>query len=194
MADDPKGTPNPQPTPPNPPPAGTPTLEELQEQLRKRDLELTEARTEANAAKQQLDERNRRELEETGNYKELATQLQKDLETERERTSTALINSSLSSYAEAAGISDVSLIGLIPRDGIKVENGIVTGAKEAIEAYKTSKPLLFQRTPTQSATGSTQTPSPPPGADDQGPNVKNLKPEQYREQKNAFLSGLRRAK
>lgn len=192
MPNEPNPNPNPTPpVPPNPPPTNTPTVEQLQEQLRKRDLELTEARTEADAAKKQLADRQQKDLEEQGNYKEANELLRRELTEERERTSTALINNALTNFAEEAGISDSALVGLIPREGIKVENGVVTGAKEAVAAYKNTKPLLFQRTPTRQSTGSDNTPPPTPDAGNRGADVKKMNRGDYGKAKETFVQNLK---
>jgi len=144
-----------------------PTITELQkdpdaiaELLKTKRSANAEAKTlreklEALDKKKQDDEK--KALEEQGKFKDLAEKEKGEKAELQKKFSERAITSELKTEAIKAGILNSDDVALADRSSIKVdENFTVTGATDAIEALKKSRPYLFK------AADSTTTP--PPGA------------------------------
>lgn len=67
-----------------------------------------------------------------------------NLNKERQGMEQKLIDAKLENAAITAGINDVDFVKLIDRSSIKIdENGNYVGLREAVEAFKASKPACF---------------------------------------------------
>lgn len=102
--------------------------------------------------------------------------------------------------ALAAGLVDVDLVPLIATAGIVVAaDGSITGIPEAIAAFKTAKPTYFRDSAAPPQPGAPPAPPRAPGAPAPAPtpgppqgSVRDLSDTDYKAQKRAVLSGLRR--
>jgi len=126
----------------------------------------------------QLDEIERKRLQDEKDFKGLAEKEKKradDIERQfnqfKDSASKRSANTELRAEAREAGILDVDDISLIDASGIKVDDdGNVTGAKEAVEAFKTSKPHKFKTEGESTPESKTKPRTPNPN-----PNAKGIK-------------------
>ncbi len=111
---------------------------------------------EALEKKRQDDEK--KALEDQGKFKDLAEKEKGEKVELAKRFSERAIVNELKTEALKAGIINSDDVALADRSAVKAdENFVVTGAAEAIEALKKSKPYLF-------TAADDRTPMPPPGA------------------------------
>lgn len=115
------------------------------EGLKKVLVALKKANKEAETRRIKADADEKKALEEQGKFKELAERKDTELKTATERFQRRAVDSSLQREAELAGALDAdAIVALAVRSDIGVdEDFAVTGAKEAVEALKKTKPALF---------------------------------------------------
>lgn len=102
--------------------------------------EVMALKRELKAAKTAQDEAANAKLSEQGEYKTLAEKATSRA-TALERS---LINAELRAVAAQLGIIDLDIVRLVDQSALAIdENGSITGAAEAIEALRTSKPWAF---------------------------------------------------
>lgn len=84
------------------------------------------------------------ELKKQGQYKELMEKEQAKAAAIQNR----LIRAEMKAHAIRAGVIDMDLVDLIPVDKVKIGDSLeISGAEEAIAAFKSSKPHLFNDAP-----------------------------------------------
>lgn len=158
------------------------SLNELREELRRRDETAQQAHAEAanlrhetksyKAKIAEIEQREReyerKRFEEEGRYKELTTLAKKELEQTKAQVREWRIEAALTQKAQELGVIDPKLAKLIDARNVRYDErtGEVTGVAEAVSAFKQSSPALFQAAPstqrTVRSTGS-HVDNPPPG-------------------------------
>lgn len=216
QAPDPPGGPNP-PAPPPPPPADAPITPPTPPRVanqsaedRVAQLEDINANLRVEAATRRVSERtvkdqlaaNQRELD--GLRTELSTRVtaaRAEGQQVAEKVKKRAIDAELKAAAATAGLQDMDLLPLIERTGLACDDdGNVTGAAEAVAAFKTKKPEFFRAAPAPRPgetitirSGSPAPPAPPPGpgGTPTGPDVRTMPKKEYGDAKKAALSSLR---
>ncbi len=100
-------------------------------------------------------------LKEQNEFKKLYENAEKKNQSAKDR----LIDAELRRIAAAEGIVDDAVIGLIPRDRVKIgDDFTVSGAESAVKAFKAEKPSLFKVEKSETPTTETgaKISSPPP--------------------------------
>lgn len=88
-----------------------------------------------------------KQLKEKGDYQELEKRQLAKIDVLEKQIRDKSINEMLYKEAAKHGLNDMDLLQLVDRSSISVdESGSVTGVKEAIETFKTSKPSFFSGT------------------------------------------------
>jgi len=111
--------------------------------------EETVAKEAATAAKEKeaADKAEETKATEAGKLPELLEQRRKELEEAQDATEKQHINFALSTAGVAAGIADPGFVQMADTSEVKLTNGAVTGATEAIAALKEKHPALFNAAP-----------------------------------------------
>lgn len=117
----------------------------------KRRHERDEAKTEAAKYQSQLDDAEKARLKKNGEFKELYEKSEQSKEALKQQIKLAEVKL----HAQEAGILDTDFVNLIPLEKVTIsDTGEIQGAKEAVEAFKTTKPTWFKT--------AEQTPATPP--------------------------------
>lgn len=104
-----------------------------------------------------------------------------------------IVDAELKAALANAGVLDPDLVGLVPRNGIAIdENGNATGVKEAVDAFKAAKPQFFRApgdaTPLPAVRQSGSPAAPPANPIATPPDARGMDPKAY----NDFKQGMRR--
>ena len=143
---------------------------------------LKKANKEAETRRLKADADEKKAMEDQGKFKELAEKAKGENETMRSTFTKKLADSALRLEAQAAGTIDVdAVVALANRTEIKVGDDFeVTGAKEAVEALKTSKAHLFGESDPKIAPPKSGMPA-PRGGFSTGGDIDKLSPRQLLE-------------
>jgi hypothetical protein len=118
--------------------------------------------------------------------------------TRMESLKPKIVDAELKAHLTAAGVLDQDLVGLVPRDGIVVDDaGNVTGVVEAVAKFKTTKPQFFRDlsappappAPPRSASGSPA--NPPANPEPRPTDIKGMDGRAYREWKSNMRRRVR---
>lgn len=116
----------------------------LLEAKRKANAEAKEYRLKLAEMEKKIKDAEDKDLEKKGEYEKLAAKAKADLEEAQRKFKEQLITNALKIEVTKAGAIDPDVYKMVDRSGIKVDNDFnVTGAEEAVAAYKKLKPQLF---------------------------------------------------
>lgn len=202
----------PAPAPPNPPPAPPPYRQPEpapQPQRPARDpddvaaglrAEAASWRVQAQTAKAERDAADERARQATEGATRQVEEARTSQATVTNKIKQRAADAELRAAAASMGIVDTDLIPLIDRSTITVDDeGNVTGAAEAVTAFKAKKPEFFRQQqqqppgpgPTPQRTGSFNQP-PPPNPNPPPATVSTLNAAEYQSSKDAAARSLRR--
>lgn len=177
---------------PAPAPA-TPPASENEANLR---AEAAHHRIAARTAKEELAEANRLLTEARTLNQQAQTEAQARVTTAEgiaSKFKARAIESDIRAAAVAAGVIDMDVIALIPRDGIAMaDDGTITGVDTAIANYKQQKPTFFRAAPQpQSMRPPAALNSPPPAGSPPPASVRDMDGKSFGAAKSAAVNSLR---
>lgn len=108
---------------------------------------------------------------------------------ERVRVEEKLIDAKLEAVAVSAGITDLDLVKLIDKSGLKLtETGEISGLQEAVQAFKQAKPNFFGAE--KKVSSSTNAPLPSEGTP-KLVRAMDMSPEEWQKQKHKITTRQR---
>lgn len=125
----------------------------LLDKLTKTKSRSAELETKVSQFEKERADQEKKRLEEQGEFKRLYEEEKNLKESEITKMRDRLVMAELKAHALDAGILDLDVVKLIPKDSVKLTDDGVEGAKEAIEAFKAAKPSLFKSEQKATTTG-----------------------------------------